>query len=98
MPVFIAEFSYPTGPMEGPFAGWNKTLSGYEKNEQGQAAIYSDIIAWGKYHGMAGIRYWAPDYKGWSTMSMFNFTEENDGQNVGTAKPILVNHSEIIKK
>jgi hypothetical protein len=90
VPVFIGEFSYPSGKMEGPFAGWNKKLKGYEKNQQGQADIYKDVISWGRNHGMAGIRYWAPDYEGWYSMSMFEFSKKK-----GTAKTILLNHKEI---
>lgn len=93
IPVFIAEFSYPSGPMDGPFAGWNKQLGNYEKTPQGQADIYSDVLSWGKTNGMAGIRYWAPDYKGWYSMSMFEF----DGKK-GTAKTILTNHKNIVKQ
>ena len=91
VPVFIGEFSYPSGKMDGPFASWNKKLKGYEKDQQGQANIYRDVIAWGKTHGMAGIRYWAPDYEGWYSMSMFNFSNKK-----GTAKTILKTHKEIV--
>lgn len=90
-PVFIGEFSYPSGKMEGPFAGWNKKLKGYEKDQQGQANIYRDVMNWGKTHGMAGIRYWAPDYEGWYSMSMFEFSNKK-----GTAKTILKTHKEIV--
>ena len=76
IPVFIAEFSYPSGTMEGPFAGWNQKLGDYEQDEHGQAALYADVIAWGKKNGMAGIRYWAPDFKGWYTMAMFEFEDK----------------------
>ena len=91
--VFIGEFSYPSGKMEGPFAGWNKKLKGYKKDQQGQANLYSDVIAWGKDNGLAGIRYWAPDYEGWYAMSMFEFANKK-----GTAKTILQNHKELIEK
>ena len=92
--VFIGEFSYPSQEMVGPFAGWNKQLKGYSKNQQGQADIYRDVIAWGKDHGLIGIRYWAPDYEGeWYPMSMFEFDENK----VGTAKQILLEHKEIVK-
>lgn len=91
VPVFIGEFSYPSGKMEGPFAGWNKKLKGYEKDQKGQADIYKDVIAWGKTHGLAGIRYWAPDYEGWYSMSMFEFSNKK-----GTAKTILKSHKEIV--
>ena len=92
--VFIGEFSYPSQEMVGPFAGWNKQLKGYSKNQQGQADIYRDVIAWGKDHGLIGIRYWAPDYEGeWYPMSMFEFDENK----MGTAKQILLEHKEIVK-
>jgi len=94
LPVFIGEFSYPSENMVGPFAGWNKQLKGYSKTQEGQADIYRDVIAWGKDHGLIGIRYWAPDYKGeWYPMSMFEF----DDNKVGTAKIVLTNHKEIVK-
>lgn len=93
IPVFIGEFAYPSGPMDGPFAGWNKQLDDYEKTPQGQADIYTDVIAWGKTNGMAGIRYWAPDYKGWYSMAMFDFNGKK-----GTAKTILLNHKNIVKQ
>ena len=94
MPVFIGEFSYPSQDMVGPFAGWNSQLSNYEKNQQGQQAIYDDVITWGKQNGLIGIRYWAPDYEGeWYPMSMFTFENK-----VGTAKTILLNHKEIVEK
>ncbi len=84
--VFIGEFSYPSGEMDGPFAGWSKKMKGYNMDEAGQAALYADVIAWGKTHGLAGIRYWAPDFEGWYAMSMFTFADK-----VGTAKEILTN-------
>ena len=93
IPVFIGEFSYPSENMVGPFAGWNKQLGSYKKDQQGQADIYRDVIAWGKDHGLIGIRYWAPDYEGeWYPMSMFTFENK-----VGSAKTILLNHKEIVK-
>lgn len=91
LPVFIGEFSYPSGEMDGPFAGWNKKVRGYKHDEQGQANIYADVVKWGRENGMAGIRYWAPDYKGWYSMSMFEFSGKK-----GTAKAILKNHRNII--
>ena len=92
IPVFIGEFSYPSQEMVGPFAGWNSQLGDYKKDQKGQADIYRDVIAWGKTHGMVGIRYWAPDYEGeWYPMSMFEFSNK-----VGTAKQILVEHKEIV--
>lgn len=94
VPVFIGEFSYPSQEMVGPFAGWNKQLKGYPKDQQGQADIYKDVIAWGKENGLIGIRYWAPDYEGeWYPMSMFEFSGK-----VGTAKTILKNHKTIVEQ
>ena len=92
LPVFVGEFSYPSGEMEGPFSGWNKKLAGYKKDQQGQAELYADVIAWGKTHGLAGIRYWAPDFEGWYSMSMFEFDHQ-----VGTAKEILIRHADLIE-
>ena len=91
--VFIGEFSYPSGKMDGPFAGWNKKVKGYKHDQQGQANIYADVVKWGKDNGMAGIRYWAPDYEGWYAMSMFEFSNKK-----GTAKTILQNHKALIEK
>lgn len=91
IPVFIAEFSYPSGAMNGPFKGWNKKFGKYPLSQKGQQDVYSDIIAWGKNNGICGIRYWAPDYKGWYAMSMFEFDDK-----VGSAKDILLNHNQLI--
>ncbi len=93
IPVFIGEFSYPSGKMDGPFASWKKKVRGYKHTQQGQADIYADVIKWGKANGMAGIRYWAPNYEGWYSMSMFEFANKK-----GTAKDILQNHKELISK
>lgn len=93
LPVFIGEFSYPSGKMDGPFKGWNKKVRGYKHTQYGQADIYSDVIDWGKANGLIGIRYWAPDYEGWYAMSMFEFSNK-----VGKAKTILINHKELIGK
>jgi hypothetical protein len=93
LPVFIGEFSYPSGKMDGPFAGWNKKVKGYKHDQQGQANIYADVVKWGKANGMAGIRYWAPDYEGWFAMSMFEFSNQK-----GTAKTILTTHKDILNK
>lgn len=91
IPVFIAEFAYPSGKMEGPFSGWNKQMGSYKKTQAGQEAIYADIINWGRENGLCGIRYWAPDYEGWYAMSMFEFSNK-----VGNAKSILLNHKNIV--
>jgi len=77
LPVFIGEFSYPSGEMSGDFAGWNKEVSGYPHSEEGQAAIYKDVVNWGKTHGVLGIRYWAADYENWGTMGLFKFENKH---------------------
>ena len=77
VPVFIGEFSYPSGKMSGDFAGWNKKVKGYPHSEEGQANIYKDVLKWGKSHGVIGIRYWAPDYEDWGTMGLFKFENKH---------------------
>ena len=77
VPVFIGEFSYPSGKMSGAFAGWNKETGGYPHTEEGQASIYKDVINWGKDHGVIGIRYWAPDYEDWGSMGLFKFNNKH---------------------
>lgn len=84
VPVFIAEFAFPSGEVKGPYAGWNRPVQGYEFNQKGQASIYHDTIAWGKENGVIGIRYWAPDFKEWGTMSMFEYSA-----NQAVAKEVL---------
>ena len=77
VPVFIAEFSYPSGKMSGDFAGWNRKVKGYSHSEEGQANIYKDVIDWGKKHGVVGIRYWAADYEDWGSMGLFKFENKH---------------------
>ncbi|MCR5545044.1 MAG: arabinogalactan endo-1,4-beta-galactosidase [Lachnospiraceae bacterium] len=77
LPVFIGEFSYPSGEMSGFFAGWNKRVLGYDNTEEGQAAIYRDVCEWGKTHGVCGIRYWAADYEDWGSMGLFKFENKH---------------------
>ncbi len=77
LPVFIGEFSYPSGGMSGAFAGWNKEVNGYPNTEEGQAQIYQDVISWGKTNGVSGIRYWAADYEDWGTMGLFRFENKH---------------------
>jgi arabinogalactan endo-1,4-beta-galactosidase len=89
LPVFIAEFAYPSGPVSGPYAGWSKTVSGYPHTPKGQADMYQDVVAWGKTHGLIGIRYWAPDYSEWGSMSMFDYEESG-----AKAKEILLQQLE----
>lgn len=85
LPVFIAEYSYPSGNVTGAYSSWSKTANGYPHTEDGQASIYKDVVEWGNTHGVAGIRYWAPDYSDWGSMSMFNYNGKS-----ATAKKILL--------
>jgi hypothetical protein len=71
--------------MSGAFAGWNKELKGYKNSEEGQAAIYKDVVKWGKDHGVVGIRYWAADYEDWGSMGLFKFNNKH-----GTPKKALL--------
>jgi arabinogalactan endo-1,4-beta-galactosidase len=73
-PVFIAEFAYPSRPMEGgPFKSWSHPLAEYPLTPDGQAALIRAIVEWGRAHGLSGIRPWAPDLAvpGWAPMSFF---------------------------
>ena len=83
VPVFIGEFAYPSGEMSGAFAGWNKPVKGYPCTEEGQAAIYQDVVEWGKTHGVIGVRYWAADYEDWGTMGLFKFDNKHGIPKVG---------------
>ena len=67
-------------------------MCAYPQSPEGQAALYADVIAWGKAHGVAGIRYWAPDFEGWYAMAMFDFQNKK-----GAAKEILRRHPDIIE-
>ena len=77
LPVFIGEFSYPSGKMSGDFAGWNKEVKGYPHSEEGQNSIYKDVVKWGKSNGVIGIRYWAADYENWGSMGLFKFDKKH---------------------
>lgn len=59
IPVFIGEFSNPSGKMEGPFAGRNKKVREYNKDQHGQADIYADVVVGGAtawQHLLPGFR------------------------------------------
>ena len=83
LPVFVGEFSYPSGEMSGAFAGWNKVVKGYTNTEEGQANMYRDVVDWGKTHGVIGVRYWAADYEDWGTMGLFKFENKHGVPKVG---------------
>ncbi|ORX85598.1 glycoside hydrolase [Anaeromyces robustus] len=89
VPVFIGEFSYPSGEMSGDFAGWNKKANGYQHTEEGQASIYKDVVDWGKTHGVNGIRYWAADYEDWGSMGLFKFENKHGTPKKGLLQDII---------
>ena len=93
VPVFIGEFSYPSGEMSGAFAGWNKQAKGYDNTEEGQAAIYRDVVNWGKTHGAIGIRYWAADYEDWGTMGLFKFENKHGVPKQGLLNDLMEDYS-----
>jgi arabinogalactan endo-1,4-beta-galactosidase len=76
-PVFIAEFGYPAGRMEGAF-DWNAAVDNYPQDAEGQATFVRDLVAWGAQAGLvAGIRPWAPDLVfGWGPMSLFTLSDK----------------------
>lgn len=85
--VFIAEYSYPSGKMVGPFASWDVPVSGYEFSEEDQARFTADFLVWCKENGVSGIRPWGPDILGhWEPMSMFSYDEATK---TASAKPVL---------
>ena len=85
-PIFIAEFGYPAGTMQGMFP-WNDAVAGYPQTAAGQASFSRDLVAWGRQEKvLSGIRPWAPDLalSTWAPMSLF----ERDGK-VATPRPVL---------
>jgi arabinogalactan endo-1,4-beta-galactosidase len=83
--LFFAEFSYPSGPMQPPFA-WNNAQPGYPQTPDGQFRYLRDLVAMSAASGaVGGIRPWGPDYclasGGWEPMSLFAAD--------GAAKPAL---------
>lgn len=74
-PVFIAEYAFPAGLIQGYYAKWNIPQPGYPLDDQGQAAFLRRLTRWGSQSGMiCGIRPWAADLcgGGWGAMSFFN--------------------------
>ncbi|WP_372631140.1 glycosyl hydrolase 53 family protein [Cohnella sp.] len=89
VPVFIAEYAYPSHPIDsGPYQDWDTPPTGYVISEADQARFTADLLAWGRQNGVSGIRPWAPDLitGEWSAMSLFNADETTK---IATAKPIL---------
>lgn len=89
VPVFIAEYAYPSEPIEsGTYQDWDTPLTGYAISEADQARFTADLLAWGRSNGISGIRPWAPDLilGEWSSMSLF---KANPATKIAEAKPIL---------
>jgi len=92
LPVFIAEFSYPSEPMTiGPYANWNFDVPGYSLSEEGQANLLEDLTRWGVANGVSGIRPWAPEVNvdHWIPMALFTPS--------GDAKPALFAMSKALE-
>ena len=83
--VMLAEYGYAneTGLASGTFSSWNNKVSGYELTDEDSARFLSELIAWGKNNGMAGIRPWAPELD-WA-MPWFNFDKETKTATAKTA-------------
>lgn len=87
LPVFIAEYSYPSGQMDAPLENWDVPVAGYELNAVDQARYTADFIAWCKKNGVSGIRPWGPDVLGyWEPMSLFSY---DSATKLATAKPVI---------
>jgi arabinogalactan endo-1,4-beta-galactosidase len=84
--TFLAEYGYPSSVMPAPFS-FNREVTGYPLNTDGQARFLADLAARGRKEGwLAGIRPWAPDFlsQGWQSMAYF---EKEDG--LATARGVL---------
>lgn len=93
LPVFIAEYAYPSETLTGAYKNWNTAPSGYTISESGQALYTTDFIEWCKQNGVSGIRPWGPDVLGeWEPMSLFKVDEAT---NISTAKEIWNVFSDI---
>ena len=88
LPVFIAEFAYPAGPMgdAGPYADWVNALPSYPVSDVGQERILQDLASWAPTAGVSGVRPWAPDVivLGWMGMALF----ELDGGTVAVGRSL----------
>jgi hypothetical protein len=85
-PVFLAETSYPSGPMIGAHA-WNDAVPGYPIDPVGPYRFYRDLVAWGAGSGLlSGIRPWAPDYASGNWQPMSHFAAEGT---LAVAAPVL---------
>jgi arabinogalactan endo-1,4-beta-galactosidase len=87
IPVFVAEYGYPSAEMGPPYDQWNVPVEGYGISEDGQARYTADFIQWCKENGSSGIRPWGPDVLGgWEPMSLFQYDESTK---TATAKSVI---------
>ena len=86
--VMLAEYGYAneTGLASGTFSSWDNEVHGYALTDEDGARFLSELIAWGRKNGMAGIRPWAPELD-WAN-PWFDFDNENK---TATAKSALFN-------
>jgi arabinogalactan endo-1,4-beta-galactosidase len=74
LPVFLAEFAYPAGPIpQGAYMNWTNAIPNYPITEEGQFSILRDIASWGPSAGLSGMRPWAPEVflPGWQGFALF---------------------------
>lgn len=87
IPMFIAEYLYPSSNMEGQLSTWDVPVLGYQIDSEDQARFTSDFLEWCKTNGVSGIRPWGADVlDDWEPMSFFTYDENSK---VATAKPII---------
>ncbi len=76
-PLIIPEFAYPsTSKISGMFSSWNKEVSGYPLNQQGQRDWLIDFLnLCYNCTDIAGVFYWSPEWyswEGWQPFSLFS--------------------------
>lgn len=87
LPVFIAEYGYPSEKMTGTYVAWSNAPKGYSLCAEDQAEYTMEFISWCKENGVSGIRPWGPDIMGdWEPMSFFEYDEKTM---TATAKPVM---------
>lgn len=87
LPMFIAEYSYPTKEMTGQLDTWDVPVPGYDLSIADQARFTADFVDWCKDNGVSGIRPWGPDVLGdWEPMSFFTYDPETK---IAEANPII---------
>lgn len=92
--VMLAEYGYAnqTGLASGTFASWSNPVHGYALTDEDAAKFLAELIAWGKKHGMAGIRPWAAELDWANPWFDFEIVYNEDTQKtekIATAKNAL---------